>query len=322
MPMNETFETYTFPSADGTSRCCGIAVLPNDEPRALMLISHGMAEHVKRYLPFMRALAACGILAFGHDHIGHGASVSAESDLGYLPRKNGADVLVTDVIRDAERFRGCYPDVPLILFGHSMGSFVARIAAASSHASLFDAMVLSGTGSKNPLSPIAMAVLSVLCTIRGEKAHSKTMLSMMFDPYSAHFEKRTSYDWLTTDTNAVDRYIADPLCGFPLFTVSGLYVLTKLLHDANAEKTCLSTPEALPILLISGRDDPVGNMGDGIHEVADAYTDAGCTCVSHTLYTGARHELLNEPIAAQVITELLAWIDRNLNVLSKRSTPT
>ena len=146
--MNDAFESYTFPSTDGTSVCAGIAVLPADEPRALLIISHGMSEHMKRYLPFMQALAAHGILCFGHDHIGHGTTAASDEALGYMPKKNGADILISDVICDAKRFSGCYPHVPLILFGHSMGSFIARCAAAGNHASMFDALILSGTGCK------------------------------------------------------------------------------------------------------------------------------------------------------------------------------
>lgn len=309
--MMQTFETYTFPSSDGVSVCTGIAVSPSEEPRALLIISHGMAEHMERYIPFMQTLAEHGILCFGHDHIGHGKSVKSDQDLGFLPRRGGADFLIDDVICDAKRFRGCYPNVPLILFGHSMGSFIARLAVISDETDLFDALILSGTGGKNPLAPIAMTMLSILCTLRGERAYSNMMQNMMFSPYSERFEKRTEFDWLTTDSAAVDRYLADPYCGFP-FTVSALYVLISLLYESNLEKTFCGTPNALPILLISGRNDPVGNYGDGVHETADAYKRGGCTRVCHTLYTNARHELLNEPIAPQVTSDILTWLNANL----------
>jgi len=317
--MNNTFDTYTFPSSDGTSTCSGIVVLPDDEPRALMILSHGMAEHMQRYLPFMQIMAEHGILCFGHDHIGHGTTAASPADLGYLPKKTGAAVLVADVICDAKRFHECYPALPLILFGHSMGSFIARLAAADDHAQLFDALILSGTGGSNPLSGIAMTLLSVLCALRGERSYSGMMNAMMFDPYSERFEKRTAFDWLTTDHAAVDRYIADPLCGFP-FTVSALYVLISLLRGANQSKTYRDTPDTLPITLISGRDDPVGNYGNGVHAVADAYRAGECSRVSHTLYTGARHELLNEPIAAQVTAELIQWLTPIITNHPKRSS--
>ncbi len=319
--MTTTCESYTFPSSDGVSQCAGIAVVPVCEVRALMVISHGMAEYIRRYLPFMQALAAHGILCFGHDHIGHGATVRTDADLGYLPRRNGADILVSDVIRDAERFRGCYPDVPLILFGHSMGSFIARLAAASDRAPLFDILILSGTGGKNPLAGFGMALLRLLCAVRGERAVSRVMHGMAFGGYNDRFEKRTAFDWISSDPATVDRYLSDPLCGYP-FTVSALYVLISMLRDCNADRTFRNTPNSLPILLVSGRDDPVGGFGDGVHETADAYRNAGCINVSHTLYTGARHELLNEPIAAEVIADLLRWLDAVLNDLPKRSDPT
>lgn len=319
--MKTTYETYTFPSTDGVNHCSGIAFVPEGDVRALMVISHGMAEHMKRYLPVMQTFAGHGILCFGHDHIGHGATVTTDADLGYLPRRTGADTLISDVIRDAERFRGCYPDVPLILFGHSMGSFIARLAASGAHASLFDALILSGTGGKNPLAGCGMTMLRLLCAVRGERAYSNLMQSIMFDPYNARFEKRTPFDWLTSDPSVIDQYIADPHSGFP-FTVSALFVLTSLLHSCNQAKTFAATPKELPILLISGRDDPVGDYGTGVHAVADAYREAGCRNVSHTLYTGARHELFNEPIAAEVTADLLHWIDTAINASPERSEPT
>ena len=321
--MNTAYEAYSFPSADGVSQCAGIAVLPpdTDNPKALFLISHGMSEHMKRYLPFMHTLAGHGFLCFGHDHIGHGATASTSADHGYLPRKTGAEIVVSDLICDANRFRACYPDLPLVLFGHSMGSFIARLAAAGEQASIFDALILSGTGAKNPLAPLGMTLLTVLSLTRGERTYSARMQSLLFDSYSKPFEKRTPYDWISSDPSAVDRYIADPWNGFA-FTVSAQYVLISLLHRCNQPKTFQNTPNELPILLISGRDDPVGNFGNGIHAVADAYQNAGCSSVSHTLYTGARHELLQEPIAAEVINDLLCWLASSINVHPKRSTPT
>ncbi len=319
--MNDTFDTYAFPSADGISQCAGIAVMPTDEPKLLLMISHGMAEHMRRYLPLMQTLAAHGILCFGHDHIGHGSSARDNCDLGYLPRKNGADILVSDIIRDAERFSSCYPGVPLVLLGHSMGSFIARIAAASERASLFDGLILSGTGGGNPASPIAKTMLTVLCAVKGERAYSKRMESLMFGAYNKRFENQTPFDWLTSDASRVAEYIADPFSGFP-FTVSALYVLISLLETSNRKSTFQNTPNNLPLLLISGRDDPVGDYGNGVHAVADAYRLAGCSTVSHTLYTGARHELFNEPIADQVTKDLLIWLDTHVHNHPKRSIST
>ena len=310
--MTPTVETYTFPSSDGTSVCNGIAVTPTDDPRARLIISHGAAEHMERYLPFMQTLASQGILCFGHDHIGHGRSAKTEDDLGYMPLRGGTDFLIDDILCDAKRFRGCYPDVPLILFGHSMGSFIARLAVTSKEPPLFDALILSGTGGKNPLAPIAMMIVSVLCMLRGEKARSRMMQSLIFASYNDRFEKRTELDWIASDPAAVDRYLADPMCGFHLFTVSSLFVLLSLLYLANRKDTFRTTPNDLPILLISGRDDPVGGFGDGVHKTADAYIASGCTHVSHTLYTNARHELLNEPIAPQVISDILTWLNSHL----------
>ncbi len=299
-------ESYTLPSSDGISTLHGTAVVP-DAPWILLCISHGMAEHIHRYRPFMEILAQNGVLVFGHDHAGHGRSATKESKLGCLPFPNGADVLINDVCSEIRRFHTWYPSLPLFLFGHSMGSFIARSAVTAQPSLPLKGLILMGSASGNPASSIAKLMLHIACRLRGEDAQSPLMQRLMFGTYNERTSRRTEYDWLSTDRAAVDAYVADPLCGYH-FPVSGLYALTDLLQRANTPSLISKTPNDLPILFLSGMEDPVGGYGNGIHWCADAYAAAGCTCVRHTLYTGARHELLNEPIANEVISDLFGWI--------------
>ncbi|MBQ7983141.1 MAG: alpha/beta fold hydrolase, partial [Clostridia bacterium] len=237
------------------------------------------------------------------------------ADLGYLPRKTGAQTLIRDVIADAARMRAAYPGLPLILLGHSMGSFIARLAVTQADFTC-EMLILSGTGGRNALAGAGMALQTLLCTLRGERAYSAFIENLMFGTYNNRFEKRTAFDWLSTDTDAVDAYLADPLSGFP-FTVSALYVLTALTKNANSAETFRKTPKTLPILLLSGEDDPVGDYGRGVRQTAGAYRNAGVRNVSLTLYPGARHELLNEPIRTRVTDDLLAWIRNTRNAATK-----
>lgn len=307
--MTYKTEPYFLPSHDGVSRCFGLSVIP-EAPWAMLEISHGMAEHMGRYRAFMEALAAEGILCFGHDHAGHGGSVSDAKDLGYLPRKTGAQTLICDVIADAARMRAAYPGLPLILLGHSMGSFIARLAVTEEDFAC-DLLILSGTGGRNALAGVGMMLQSLLCRLNGERSYSAFIENLMFGTYNDRFEKRSAFDWLTTDTDAVDAYLADPLSGYP-FTVSALYVLTALTKRANSAGTFRKTPKTLPVFLLSGGDDPVGSFGRGVRQTADAYLRAGVSQTSVSLYPGARHELLNEPVHGQVTEDLLACIHTHI----------
>lgn len=300
--------TYTLPSRDGKSVLHGILVRP-EKPEALFEISHGMAEHIERYLPLMEYLAGKGILCFGHDHIGHGGSVSRPEDLGYLPWKNGRSVLIGDLLADGVRMRELYPGLPLYLFGHSMGSFLARLAVAadSGEPQPYSGLIVMGTGGNNPVAGAGLALQHLISLFCGERHISPFTEKLMFGTYNTRFEGRTAFDWLSRDHAHVDAYLADPLSGFP-FTVSALGVLTQLTKCANDGKTFRSTPRELPIRLISGSADPVGDYGRGVTAVYDAYKAAGVRDVTFRLYADDRHELLGERDRVTVFSELADWM--------------
>ena len=308
--MTDTI-TYTLPSQDGKSTLHGILVKP-ERPLAMLEIVHGMAEYTRRYLPLMEFLAEKGILCFGHDHIGHGASVERQEDLGYLPWKTGRNTLIGDILADGARMKHAYPDLPLYLFGHSMGSFLVRLTVSADTARQYAGLIVMGTGGKNPAAGAGLAVEHLITLFCGERHLSPFMEKMMFGTYNDRFEHRTSHDWLSRENGHVDAYLADPLCGFP-FTVSALGVLTELTKYANDAKTYGKTPKDLPIRLVSGSMDPVGNYGAGVMEVYNAYRAAGIRDVTCRLYAEDRHELIGEHDCDTVFSELAAWMLYHMN---------
>ena len=305
-----TLSQYAMPSVDGQHTLTGIAVIP-DAPIACVEFSHGMAEHIERYLPFMEFLAQHRILAFGHNHVGHGGSVSDASELGYLPFRTGEDTLISDILADGVRMKEAYPDLPLFLFGHSMGSFIARLALSRDADGLYAGGMISGTGGSVSGVGAGLLLEKLVSAVRGEHAYSDLIQNIMFGGYNRRCPGRTEFDWLTRDNARVDDYIADPLCGFR-FTVSALGVLTCLTRDANRPDAYRNTAKTLPLLLLSGEEDPVGSYTAGVKTVDGAYRAAGIKDLTLTLYPGARHEPLNEENREVVYADILQWLSARI----------
>lgn len=283
-----------------------VAVSPNETPKAMIQFVHGMAEYVERYRTTMEFLAENGFLCFGHDHFGHGYSVMHEEELGHLPYKSGKDVMVQDTITVTEVYKSQYPDIPCILFGHSMGSFVVRCAAAK-RGNLYDGLIVCGTGGPNPALGAGKLVSAIMKTLKGEWNHSPLMYALMFGGYNKRFDDNSKFAWLNSAADEVNLYGNDPLCGFP-FTIGGLRSLLNALGEANAKTTFQNTPKDLPVLLIAGAEDPVGNFGNGVKTVEALYKKAGVK-VTCRLYDGMRHEILNEPKKQLVLDDMTAFID-------------
>ena len=278
-----------------------------DEIRAAVQLTHGMAEHIDRYETFANFLAENGILVYGQDHAGHGKSVGENLPKGYFCSEKGWDALVQDMRTMFETVKKEYPGIPFILFGHSMGSFLARTYAGR-HGEDFDGYVFCGTAGGNPALPIAKFLAKREMKKRGEKEPSPLLVSLSFGSYNKPFQpNRTEFDWLSVNNDNVDRYIADDDCGFP-FATSALLDLFNGLSEISGKKWAKSVPVNRPILVISGGDDPVGNMGKGIRQVTAWLKDTGHN-TEMILYKGYRHEILNEEIAGQVSNDILLFIE-------------
>lgn len=282
---------------------------PTGALRGSVLISHGMAEHISRYARLADRLNAAGYAVFGYNHLGHGEEAPLK---GYAGDNDGWGNMVGDldsVIRFAKTY---FPGAPLVLLGHSMGSFLAREYVLR-HPHGADALVLSGTGwHPKPLCVAGKLMASVFCALGDPRAASRALDRLAFSANNKPFHPaRTAFDWLSRDEAEVDKYVADPLCGF-VFTAGGFRDLFGGLYALADLDRLKALPESLPVLLISGASDPVSDGGKGVHTIAGQYLKAGLQDVAVRLYEGARHELFNEINREDVYRDLIAWLDTSL----------
>lgn len=316
--------TITYASRDNASTVRALMWEPDEvasggeAPRGLVQIVHGMSEHVERYEGFASFLCEQGFAVCANDHIGHGKSVSSAEDLGHMPLEVGEDVLVADVqtLRElalerlSQRCDMRVSGIPYVIFGHSMGSFITRVFLTR-HAFGVRAAVLCGTGHQpRPLSAAGKALTGSLAKKHGERYVSELVDGMGAGGYGRSIkDAETNLDWIATDPEVVAEYQRDPLCG-QKFTVGAYHVLTSLVSDATDLRLARRVPHALPLLFVSGDQDPVGECGAGVHRAAEMYRKAGVESVTEKLYPGMRHEILNEPVKGEVHRDVLAWLER------------
>lgn len=299
---------YKFKSHSGLCDIYAQSAAPSDfgSVRGLVQIAHGMAEHSSRYARFALELCKNGYAVFTNDHLGHGASVGSDKELGFFGDR-GAESLVEDMKRLSDVARGEYPNLPLVLFGHSMGSFLARAYCAKYGATLAGA-VYSGTSGANPAAGLGVWLAGQLEKKEGKLYRSSFLNSVAFGTYNKRTEKETEFDWLSRDKREVKKYMDDPWCGF-VFTANGFKTLFSLLREVSKKTWYKAVPENLNILMISGGADPVGEYGRGVTQVYRDLKKSGHYDVALRLYPDARHELLNELNRDEVTEDILSWLN-------------
>ena len=304
-------QPFCAPSSDGIHTLRGVVYLPQGEVRGYFQVVHGMTEYVGRYDRFMREMAEAGWICFGYDHLGHGSTALDDSELGYIAKKNGWDYLARDVGGFFEAIRAAFPTsgaLPYCLMGHSMGSFIVRIAAERYLKP--DRLIVMGTGGANPAAGVGLALIGMLKGIYGDRHVSGLISKLSFGSYNKRFEAELSEapaPWLTTDASVRAKYAGDKFCTFP-FTVSAMGDLIRLIKECNRAAWYRSLPVKMPILLISGEEDPVGNYGKGVREVYTRLkrTNADVKCI---LYPRARHEILNDFTYEQTVKDIRAFCE-------------
>lgn len=300
---------YTYKSSSGLCNIHAVGYFPADKNNinGIIQIAHGMAEHHERYEDFISFLNNNGFAVFINDHLGHGKSVADDSQLGFFGKKLGYTYLVEDMKKLHDIAVEEVKNKPFILFGHSMGSFLARLYSERYGAEL-DAAVYCGTAGSNPAATVGLALVKSIIATKGTHYKSKLIDSLAFGAYNNKIKPaRTKFDWLTTDEKIVDKYIDDPYCGY-LFTACGYRDLMEMIVAVNRADWFTNVPVNLPIYLIAGDDDPVGNYGKGIRQVYNNLIDSKHTDVSMKLFNGDRHEILNEKDKDDVYNNVLAWM--------------
>ncbi len=280
--------------------------------KAVVQIAHGMAEHAGRYARTAEQLTAAGYTVYADDHRGHGRTALAPGDLGYLADHDGFARVSEDLYRLNRRITEDHPDLPLYLLGHSMGSLVTQ-RYLFTHGESIAGAILSGTGGGTAAAARAGLVIAKVERLRlGPRGRSALLQKLSFGSYNKRFQPaRTAFDWLSRDAAEVDKYIADPLCGFD-FTVQGWIDVLEGVVEIERAENIARVPFALPIYLFSGALDPVGRETVGVKWWIDAYARAGVKDVSQRFYPGGRHEMLNEENRDEVHRDLIAWLDAAL----------
>lgn len=288
-------------STDGIHQLYVRQWTPEGEIKGIFQIVHGMTEHIQRYDPLMQTMAQVGFVAFGHNHLGH-KTTSADEDLGFIHHKDGYKYLVDDAKKVGEVFSDEFAGIPHILFGHSMGSFIARLAAVKMS---IDKLIICGTGGPNPAASMGIGVCKLMKKLYGERHVSKLVHALAFGAYNQRFEKESVYDWLSVNRENIRIYQNDPYCTFS-FTVSAMQDLITLTSLCNSNSWFAAMHKDLPIFLIAGEEDPVGDYGKGVRTVYDRLSENGCQ-VSMKLYNGMRHEILNDQCKNEVLEDIAVF---------------
>ena len=305
--MTYTKKNFGCLSSDGIHTLKGVIYLPDGDAKGYFHIVHGMTEYIGRYDRIMSDLASEGYICFGYDHLGHGMTANDDSELGYIAKKRGWEHLCKDValFSDAVK-KEVGIDLPYFLMGHSMGSFIVRLAAEKYVTP--DKLIVMGTGGANPAAGAGLAMISLIKLFKGDRHISKFIDGVAFGSYNSRFKDELDIApgaWLTTDIDVRKKYHADKYCTFK-FTVSAMGDLMQLLKRSNRSAWYKNIPD-MPILLVSGEDDPVGNYGKGITGVKNKL-EKSKKKVSCILYKGARHEILNDFTYSQVKGDILNFL--------------
>ncbi len=306
--MNYDLSELTFPSSDGTHTIHAEVYIPKTGAyKAIIQLAHGMIDFVERYKGLADFLTGEGYIFAGNDHLGHGKSVASSEDYGFFASKGGADYVIEDLHTMNRHLRHTYTGVPVILLGHSMGSFIARLYAAK-YPRTISALIIHGTAGPNALLPIGKLLAATVSLFCGERHRSRMVASMAFAGYNSKFPKEEGKNaWLTRDLSAIEGHDDDERSNF-IFTVSGYRDLFRFLGRCNSKAWFKSFPKGLPTLILSGSADPVGAYGKGPAYVYKHLLLAGCNNIEIKLYDGARHELFNETNKEEVFRDIALWL--------------
>jgi alpha-beta hydrolase superfamily lysophospholipase len=281
-------------------------------PKAIIQVAHGMAEHAARYERFAEALVKEGFIVYANDHRGHGRTAGSIENTGHFSDNNGWNLVIEDMHELTNIIKKEYPNIPLILFGHSMGSLLSR-SYMLKYADELQGLILSGTNFyPNILTSLGSCIAGMQRFLMGKNHKSKLLDKLSFGSFNKKFKpNRTSFDWLSRDPVEVDKYVADDYCGFLCSTqfFKDLFYGLKQIHKPDS---FTQIPAALPLLIFSGECDPVGGFTKGVNLFYKKLTKEGKQNITLKFYQNGRHEMLNEINRTEVFSDVVKWLNDNI----------
>lgn len=306
--MNYILKEYRFTSSDGKNTIYSEIYTPkNMAPRGVVQLVHGMIDYTGRYLDLAEALTANGYVFAGHHQLGHGKSVMTADDYGYFAEKDGYKYVIEDVKLMNSYLRKTFPLLPIVILGHSMGSFISRMYVEE-YPTTVQGIIIHGTGGPNPLVGVGRGLAKLIKLLKGSRHRSKLIDDLAFGSYNKRYPKDEGHNaWLTRDAETITDRDTNEFTSFK-FTDAGYVDLFTMLKESNSKKWFNSYPKGLPTLIMSGDMDPVGNYGDGPRYVYKQLMLNGATNVKLKMYEGARHELFKETNRQEVFADILEWL--------------
>ena len=306
--MGFVYERISYPSSDGVNDIAAHVFSPEEgKIRGVLQIVHGMSEYFMRYKPLCEFLTGYGFAVCGNDHLGHGETAQSEDELGFFAESDGVDIIASDVNSLSSIIKERFPSAPHVLLGHSMGSLIARYCVAI-YPDITDSLIIMGT--VGPDSPARLARLASGINERlfGSYNRSAFIKAVAFGSYTSSFPKEEGgLAWLSGDESVRKAYEEDPRSGFT-FTARGYYDLFDVLARVSTKKWAESIEKTLPILIVSGRQDPCGDFGRGVCKVCEMLIAAGVENTRIRIYPHSRHEILNDVEKDEVYADILSWM--------------
>lgn len=305
-------EEFYFLSSDQITNIRAIRYIPDSKPVAILQISHGMVEFIDRYSLLAQYLTSLGILVTGNDHLGHGDSIISEDNWGYFHEDEGYLKVLEDLHKLTLITKEKYPKLPYFLLGHSMGSFYARRYLFTYKKELNGALIVGSAYHNKLTTKTGKLLCKIISAFKGSKYRSSFINNMAIGSYNKKWEPSLTHnDWLTKDEMIVNWYSKQPKCSF-VFTLNGYYNLFSVLEDVCDFNNIKKIEKDLPIILLAGADDPVGNYGKGVEKIYLMFKKAGIKDISLKLYPNDRHEIINELDKKQVYEDIYNFITKHL----------
>ncbi|HBF3670419.1 TPA: alpha/beta hydrolase, partial [Clostridioides difficile] len=283
------------------------------KPKAVIQIAHGMAETAQRYETFAKVLTKNGYIVYINDHRGHGKTAKIIENVGHLAEKEGFRCLVEDMYTLTNIIKKENEDLPIYLFGHSMGSFASQRYIMDYSNNLSGLILCGSNGKQGIILNLAHLIINREIKKYGRRSKSNKINDLIFGGEIIRRNEKTKFDWLSRDKEQVEKYINDPFCGV-VCSCGFFYDLVQGLKEIEDKENLKKVPLDIPIYIISGDKDPIGKNGKGVLRLRDRYIKLGVKDVTCKLYKDGRHELLNEINREEVFEDIICWLNNKIEI--------